>query len=222
MVGAEAVDWARTGSNPQRIGNRAPSFAPQGCYPCAGEDQWIYLSAPTQTAWEALASVLRITDPKFASPRGRIEDEDRLDAAIGDATRQRHKFALMSELQEHGVVAAAVLDGEEVLNDPHYAARGVFDPLRIGPYPLSVQKGVAARSQWLRPKPSALAPSLGEHNREILRSLLGLDDATIEGLQAAGVIGDVPAVDVRRGVGVPVEQYLRLGSVRRARVSGPA
>jgi crotonobetainyl-CoA:carnitine CoA-transferase CaiB-like acyl-CoA transferase len=58
------------------------------------------------------------------------------------------------------------------------------------------------RSAWrfreADPWPRRHAPLFGEHNDEILRGLLGLDDARIAELRDAGVIGDAP---VNPGVG---------------------
>ena len=39
---------------------------------------------------------------------------------------------------------------------------------------------------------SRRAPALGEHNAEILRDLLGLDETTIAALAADGVVGSTP------------------------------
>jgi crotonobetainyl-CoA:carnitine CoA-transferase CaiB-like acyl-CoA transferase len=46
----------------------------------------------------------------------------------------------------------------------------------------------ASVERWLR----SPAPTLGEHNREILGGLLRLPDAEIDELEAAGVIGTHP------------------------------
>jgi crotonobetainyl-CoA:carnitine CoA-transferase CaiB-like acyl-CoA transferase len=42
------------------------------------------------------------------------------------------------------------------------------------------------------PRPPAPAPTLGEHNAEVLRDLLGMSDDEIARLRAIGVIGERP------------------------------
>jgi len=49
-----------------------------------------------------------------------------------------------------------------------------------------------------QPRPRRPAPRFGEHNREILCGLLGLPEAELGELAAAGVIGDSP---IGAGVG---------------------
>jgi hypothetical protein len=62
------------------------------------------------------------------------------------------------------------------------------------------------------------APKLGEHNHEVLSSLLGLSDAEIAGLQEKGVIGDVPISAVplpvmRMFVQFPLTSYQNMGAL---------
>ena len=70
------------------------------------------------------------------------------------------------------------------------AARGFFEPLE---HPVMGQNQIpavpfryASVERWLH----SPAPTLGQHNREVLGELLGLDTAELDRLEAAGVIGD--------------------------------
>ncbi len=56
-VAAEPVlEWTAYGYRVARDGNRSPAFAPQGLYACAGEEQWLAVSAATDEQWRALAT----------------------------------------------------------------------------------------------------------------------------------------------------------------------
>jgi crotonobetainyl-CoA:carnitine CoA-transferase CaiB-like acyl-CoA transferase len=57
------------------------------------------------------------------------------------------------------------------------------------PYP---QPAPAWRLVEANPRPRRPAPLFGEHNREILCGLLGVPEAELTALAAAGVIGDAP------------------------------
>jgi crotonobetainyl-CoA:carnitine CoA-transferase CaiB-like acyl-CoA transferase len=87
----------------------------------------------------------------------------------------------------------------QIFADEHVRARGFFE---------DVTHPVAGRHEypgaaWLldgeRPGARRPAPLLGEHNREVLGGLLGLDNATIDALEADAVIGYAPLVDVWGG-----------------------
>jgi crotonobetainyl-CoA:carnitine CoA-transferase CaiB-like acyl-CoA transferase len=53
--------------------------------------------------------------------------------------------------------------------------------------------GLPWRFAGLAPRRHAPSPRLGEHGRDILRSRVGLTDAEIDALEAAGVTGAVLA-----------------------------
>ncbi|MCP4069004.1 MAG: CoA transferase, partial [Phycisphaeraceae bacterium] len=74
-----------------RNGNRSLDAAPQGVYPCAGEDEWCAVAVETDAQWGALRHVLG--DPEWArSPEldevaGRLAAHDRIDDALSRWTR---------------------------------------------------------------------------------------------------------------------------------------
>jgi crotonobetainyl-CoA:carnitine CoA-transferase CaiB-like acyl-CoA transferase len=168
---AEAiVEFGANGRVLERMGNRAPDVALQGLFPCAG-------SQPGQERWVALSA----TEP------GPL-DEAGLAAWI--AARERDEVLAM--LAERGIPAAAVADPRIASLHPQHRARGFYEAIEhdvVGAQPTpTVPFRYASCSRWLR-RP---APTLGQHNREVLSGLLGLEDAEIEGLEAAGVIGTRP------------------------------
>ena len=62
------------GKAPVKYGNRHPDFVPHGCFPCAGDDNWIVVAVSTDAMWPKLATLLGradwAADPN-AADRGR-------------------------------------------------------------------------------------------------------------------------------------------------------
>jgi crotonobetainyl-CoA:carnitine CoA-transferase CaiB-like acyl-CoA transferase len=102
---------------------------------------------------------------------------------------QRTKQQVVVETQAIGALGGAVYTTEDLLNDPHYRGRGVWDTID---HPVAGPAEHAGRQLILSKTPRdpvRPAPLLGQHNREVLVDELGLDAAEFDGLQAAGVIG---------------------------------
>ena len=77
---------------------------------------------------------------------------------------------------------------EDMLADPHYNARGMFEQVEIDGVPLKIPA--------IMPKLSATpgrtdfpGGEIGSHNEEVLRDILQLGDDELKELQEAGVIG---------------------------------
>ena len=92
----------------------------------------------------------------------------------------------MAALQARGLRAGAVRDLDEVIHDPHLQARGF---VATDDHPVAGRR-VAPGVAWLydgeRPQLSH-APLLGADTDDVLRSI-GVDDARITALRAAGVL----------------------------------
>ena len=168
---AEAiVEFGASGRVLERMGNRSPHVALQGLFPCAG-------SRPGRERWVAVS----LDEP---GPEG----EAGLAAWIASLERDE----VLRELAQRGIPAAAVADPRAASLHPQHRARGFFEPVDhpvVGRQPIpTVPFRYASVGRWLR-RP---APTLGQHNRELLGGLLGLDDAEIDRLEADGVIGTRP------------------------------
>jgi crotonobetainyl-CoA:carnitine CoA-transferase CaiB-like acyl-CoA transferase len=168
---AEAVvEFGATGQVLERIGNRSREVALQGLFACAG-------GAPGREQWVAVSAA----DP------GGIDE-----AGLREWSAAHDREAVLRLLDERGIPAAAVADPRVASLHPQHAARGFFEEIDhpvVGRQPLpTVPFRYASTPRWLR----SPAPTLGQHNREVLGGLLGLSDGEIDALAAAGVIGTRP------------------------------
>lgn len=176
------------GTLPPRSGNRSAKAAPQGCYPCAGKDQWCAISVENDAQWKALAALVDpvlADDPRFDEIVGRRRHHDELDRAISAWTSGQSAEDVERRLRASGVAAAKMRRMDDVLQRPdaHTVFRvvdGASQPtllacLPFGPIPREEQT-------------FATAPRLGEHTEDGLRDWLGLDADEVAALHRSGAL----------------------------------
>lgn len=169
--------------------NRSTRACPHGIYPAAGEDRWIAIAVRTDEQWSALAELAGLELPRDRDLAARRADEDRIDAAVAAWTATEDAATTAERLQAAGVPAAPVATGRDLVEaDEQLAARGFYPTLThplIGPVR---HEGVVARLSATPGRLDAPAPLLGEHTRDVLRELLGLDERELTELTEAGVL----------------------------------
>ena len=185
------------GARLTRDGNRGPVGAPQNLYALPRRGP---LARPRCHQRRAVACAGQRhgrpavgARPALASSAGRRANHDRIDGALAAWCRDRDADALAEELVERGIPAAPALPQARLDQNPQLRARGFFETVAhpvVGAHahPALPLHLTAQHSRWYtRP-----APTLGEHTEEILRGMLGLNDAEIAELRADGIIGDRP------------------------------
>jgi crotonobetainyl-CoA:carnitine CoA-transferase CaiB-like acyl-CoA transferase len=191
------VEYAANGVVLTRDGNRGPEAAPQGLYPCQGEDQWLALAVVTSDHWRALRELLGdpawSSDPALDCKAGRRARHDMIDQHLADWTRNRDVGDLVDLLIQARIPAAPVIDPPYVLDNPQLRARQFLetaDHATVGRYSVpSLPFRFASRATpWVQQP----APTLGQHNQEVLVDLLGLSEDEYEQLKAHRVIGERP------------------------------
>jgi crotonobetainyl-CoA:carnitine CoA-transferase CaiB-like acyl-CoA transferase len=148
----------------------------RGVFRCAGDDAWVAIDP----------------DSDAMTPAARAE---------WCATRTPDE--VVAELAG-SVPAAAMVPGHATLHDPQMQARGFFEPItheHVGEqhYPSWPMRLSAGPQQYW----TGAAPTLGQHNVEVLRDELGLGADELARLEAASVIGTTPSLSERREAGIP-------------------
>jgi crotonobetainyl-CoA:carnitine CoA-transferase CaiB-like acyl-CoA transferase len=196
MIGEHVLEHTIGGRMPRQRGNKRPDAAPNDCYRCAGENDWVAISIAGDEEWIRFCRALErpdlLDDARFASHALRYEHQDELRPEIEAWTSRRAKREAMEALQAAGVRAAAVLTGADMLSDPHLNARGYYQPventragrqtLRLAPYHLSATPPLIERP----------APTLGQDTEDVLRDVLKMSEDEIAELEELGVTQNAP------------------------------
>ena len=197
MAAEQVVEFGASGTVLDRRGNRGPG-APQNVYACAGHEEWLALAVMTDDQWRTLRDVLDdpvwARDAALATAAGRRAAHDAIDEGLAAALATRDARELSEALASRGVPAGRVVDARETALNPQMRHRGFFEveehPV-TGSHPIPVMPFRFRHhpEPWLR-RP---APTLGQHNHEVLGGILGLTDDELAELEASGIVGTRPS-----------------------------
>jgi crotonobetainyl-CoA:carnitine CoA-transferase CaiB-like acyl-CoA transferase len=131
-------------------------------------------------------------DPRFATREGwHDRTEDTIRPAVEAWSASRGKFEVARVLAEAGIAAGPCASAEDLIADPHVAQRGMLVEIPRGDgvaQPVLVS-GNPIKMSRVREGPEARFPALGAHTDQVLRELLGLDEAALRELRDAKAIG---------------------------------
>lgn len=201
LIASSIIEQSLTGRATRR-GNRHPVFSPNGCFRCAGADEWIVISITTAEEWHALCATMDLaafaSDAALSAVDARRAREEEIEEAIANWCRARSGEKAMALLQAAGVPAGVARNPKDLLDDPHLMARGFWqrvDRPFVGEHfqpSLPVRRHDGGPFEIRQP-----APTLGQHTVTVLGGLLGLTREELEDLSRKEVIGNRP-VPVRK------------------------
>ena len=189
----QAIEYTAYGTVLSRLGNRSRDAAPQGLYPCRGDEQWLALSIASDEQWLALKFVLGqpawADDPLLDTHEGRWSAHDLIDKHLERWACGKDCVEAVAVLSASGIPASPLYDARLSPEHPQMIARGYFERLDhpiVGEHQVpTIPFRFRSVDRWCR----SAAPTVGEHNEAVLKDLLGLDDTATEKLIAENVIG---------------------------------
>ena len=193
----QALEYSANGVLLERQGNRSPYAAPQGVYRAKEDDWWVALSIETDAEWQRLVGALGspewATDARLATKAGRHQHHDLIDTHLKEYFAALPRDLAAEQLISAGVPAAPLNNAYFVGLSPHHQVRPFFQWMQHAvagwtPYPSFPFTWNGEFLPFERP-----APLLGEHNEEVLSTVLGLSAGEIAELANQKVIGTRPA-----------------------------
>ncbi|MEX0941486.1 MAG: CoA transferase [Pseudomonadales bacterium] len=197
MISLLGVEWMRFGLEGvvPRNANRNFNYCPHGVYPVAGEDRWCAIVVDDDAKWQILCQAMgkpeMAEDPRFANHESRKLHEDELDAIIAQWTMAQDGWQLADELQSMGIAAALVEMLDDMIErDPQLAHRHHYQQV-VQPTDPDITLTLDREAIHFvgMDRKIERAPTLGEHNHEVLRAHpLNFSSVEIENLIESGVL----------------------------------
>ena len=171
-------------------GSTVTGIVPTNTYRCR-DDRYIVIGGNGDSIFERLMIAADCPqmagDPRLASNQGRVEHEAEIDAVLAKWCAAEDSATLLQKLEAARVPSGPIYNVRDMLADPHFNARGLFETVEINGEPLKIP---ALLPRLSRTPGSTRWPGaeLGSANAEILEGLLGLDEEKMAELRAAAVI----------------------------------
>ena len=196
--------YSYTGSNFRRTGNRGYGRAAWGPYPC--RDGYVGVIAGPDHKWPEMAELMDIAelaDARFDDRAGRGENADELDALMLPWLMRHDRHEIFERAQRSGLAFAYVATPEDILSWEHLRERGFFAEVEHAsagrlehptmPWRVDETKGLAIHPHP-NPPPEGEgtevlpAPTLGQHNEDVYRGMLGYGRAEVARMRGMEVI----------------------------------
>ena len=194
------VEYSTTGRERRSEGFAHPLLCPHGNYPTRHDPDdetqtgaWVSIAVGSDDEWRALLGVLASYGPPAEGAADwTLEDRKRnralIDTWLAGWTATVDVDTVQRELQAAGVAAFRVANIADVFVDEQLNARGTWISLD---HPLVGSEPMPGLPWNYSDAPCSVtrrAPLLGEHSREVLSEVLGIDDRKFEELVASGAI----------------------------------
>jgi crotonobetainyl-CoA:carnitine CoA-transferase CaiB-like acyl-CoA transferase len=185
-----ASNYLTAGRNAGRFGNGHPSIVPYTTYQAA--DAMVAIGIGNERQFGRVAEVLGhpewAKDPRFTSNRARVENRDVIDGFINEALSHDDADVWLDKLKAVGVPSGRINSVADALDDPHTAARDMIETVEHSTIGALKMLGIPFKFSDTACSVRRAPPTLGQHNDEILKGELGLDEKAIAELRQEKVI----------------------------------
>ncbi|WPB55399.1 CoA transferase [Xylophilus sp. GOD-11R] len=185
------TNYLIAGQMPRRVGITSQMSCPYQAFDCADGQLVVAVNNGKQFAGmcrvlghEALAH-----DPRFASNALRVQNRDSLVPVLAEAMARLPVAQARTQLSAAGVPCGPLNDIGQVFEDEQVRHRGLRQEVE---HPVKGLTPIVANPLKFSATPVAYRrapPQLGEHTAEVLREVLGVDEAELAALRAAGGVG---------------------------------
>ena len=175
MMESLIPEYQKTGYIRERSGPILPKIAPTNVYPT--KDGEYLIAANQNTVFKRLAQ---------AMGRPELSEDERY--AISEWTKTMTSAELREQLNKHSVPNGKIYRAPDMLEDIHFKAREAIVSIQHPAFDQLKMHNVFPKLSEMPGKVKWGGPELGQHNDEIYKGLLNIDEKTISTLTEKGII----------------------------------
>ena len=189
LLEAVVPEYSGAGAIREASGTTVTGIVPTNTYRCA-DGKFVVIGGNGDSIFKRLMSGIGhpdlAADPRLANNAGRVEHEEEIDQILSGWCSARPIADVLLVMSEQRVPAGPIYNVEDMMEDPHYQARGMFEQVEIDGKPLDIPAilpklgRTPGSTEWA-------GPELGAHNQEVLDGL-GISAEKVEQLKIDGVI----------------------------------
>ena len=190
MLEAVVPEYDGAGAVREPSGSTLTGIVPTNTYLCR-DGKYVIIGGNGDSIFKRLMHTLgrpdMAADERLANNARRVQHEQEIDDVIASWTSSHDAQEVLRQLEAASVPSGPIYNVEDMVADPHFQARGLFEEVDID--------GRALKIPALIPKLSETpggtswpGPEVGSHNEEVLKDLLGMSDDDVSALRGAGII----------------------------------
>ena len=184
MIANQNSNYFASGKAPRRAGNAHQNIVPYQVFATA--DGHLIVAVGNDTQYRAFVNAIGApelgTDPRYLTNRQRVAERVELVEKLSVIMARGQRDDLLARIEAAGVPCGPINDISQVFEDPQVKARGLRQEL---PHPTIGTMPTTASPMRLSDTPVQYRrspPTLGQHTDEVLREVLGMDEAAIAAL----------------------------------------
>ena len=180
-------EYSGTGAIRAASGTTITGIVPTNTYPCS-DGRYVVIGGNGDSIFVRLMQAMGrhdlAEDPALADNAGRVAQQEMLDQAISTWTATLSAAEVVSQLEAADVPVGLIYDVADMMADPQYQARGMFEEVSVGEKPLTIPAILPklTRTPGFTDWPG---PEVAEHRDEILKAV-GFSEEEIARLSEAG------------------------------------
>lgn len=203
-------EYSRKGVIRGPSGSSVTGIVPTNAYPTSHPYSYVVIGANGDSIYARLMNAIARPDlvgPEYAQNHQRVSRQAEIEDAISSWTREHTPEEVCSVMDEARVPVGRIMNVQDIMENNHVKERGMVERVRVVSTARAQRHADAGKDirleaeEWDLDVPRVApilecgaktrwaGPDLGQHNDEVLRGNLGLQDDELETLKKEGVIG---------------------------------